>query len=161
MVGGRVELDLAAVRDRVGDQTAERLGSYWAACRRFWNRAATTGAPQGAAVRIERLLLDVRQDTGRAKQDLTVQLDALRQVPELAAELRTLLDEHPAGERQVQLWAPRGLWGAELGGAPSSGELRRRFTIDVRYAGWRDRPGRRLARVQVHAEELWPDPDLT
>jgi hypothetical protein len=142
----------------VGPEVAERLGLYWSACRRLWNRAEHDGSLAGPCVRIERLVCQAQQETGRNKVDLVAHLEGLRNVAGVGAILDDVLGDHPAGDATVTVTGAPGVYPRCLGGAPSPGEIERRFVIDVRYASWRDRPVRRLARIQVWVDEIWPDP---
>lgn len=168
-VGERSEVDLAAVAARHGTGAAGRLARFWAETRR--------GAVRGdLPVTARRVLLDDRQDTGRAKRDLDEALDALdghRYLGPVAdvllapeAPTRKALGSVVGSEAKVSrsdgalvvtVAATSPGWPAALGGAPMPNEVRRWFRLEARHAAWRDRRVRRLARIVVWAEERWPD----
>lgn len=180
MVGRRPELNLDKVRDRLGERHAAALEAYWGECRRFWARMRS-GTAAGPFVATRRVLVDATQDTGRSKRDLGNELNALLACPAAAPVAELLLDATlavPALERAVATnggvldvpAAPGDPASAtllvsgvgcppELGGFPSIGEVRRFVTISARHASWRDNRRRRLARVTVRVDEVWPHPN--
>jgi hypothetical protein len=49
-------------------------------------------------------------------------------------------------------------WPTALGGPAAPNELHRHVKIVANHAKWRDRKVRRLVRVEVSCDEVWPDP---
>lgn len=167
-VGDRVEVDLATVAATHGGGVASRLARFWADTRR--------GAVRGDLPTVtRRVLVDDRQDTGRAKRDLDEALDELDAHPFLGALTSVLLTPKAPERKALTAVAGPGStvrrvggavavtvpavapgWPVVLGGAPMPNEVRRWFRLEARHATWRDRRVRRLARLVVCAEERWP-----
>lgn len=177
-VGERVEVDLGAVEHEVGSDIAEALLGYWLACRRFW-RSFDAGEHAGNYVAVRRLLVRATQrNTKTIKADLEAELAALTSMPALGDYVEALTDNDPdwasldelgrvlSAQRTAQgtdttvTLALEGdlAWPACLGGAAHVGEIRRIIELDVSHAKWRSGPKRRLVRLAVSAEEIWPDP---
>lgn len=179
-VGVRVEVDLNAV-EALSTRLAHVLTVYDAHARAFW-RALQTGTAAGAAYTLVRrtLMTHVQSTAKKDRRDLVEVYEALTGVAVLsdivdeltAAEpdldaLAGLLDAAgggqvlpaEAGAVAVQvLLDPNGALPDVLGGVRMPGEVRRVLTLTARHAAWRDRRVRRLARVEVAADEMWPDP---
>ena len=180
-VGDRIEVDVAAVAAMVGAEAADGLVGYWLACRRFWTTFGA-GHPGGPYVAIHRTLTcAVQRSTKSAKVDLTGELEALLGVGGVGELVEEATAAEPNWAEVDRLGAPlraarvtngttnvislrcegHDSWPAVLGGAPLVGEVSRQLRITVAHAKWREGARRRLARVEVIAEELWPDPSLT
>lgn len=180
-VGEAVELDLVAVGER-GGEAGLALGSLLARyvwqCRSFW-AGWSHGQAAGRYVRVRRLLAEaVQRSTKSCKQDLALELDALMELAGVGDLIEELTGPEPDfeslsgrfstfgsltrdGTRTTVTLALEGIdaWPQCLGGAPSAGELRRLLTVQVMHAAWRDRRNRRVTRVRVEADEVWPEPN--
>jgi hypothetical protein len=178
-VGHRCEVSLGVVEQLLGEDRADALWAYQRRCGRFWDKVADQTAGGERYVRVNRMLLDAVQDAKSGKKtDLGAQYDALVEVAGVGELIEEATSETPDWERVTKLGETMGLelddsgdgavtlrlaveadsFDPALGGAPSRGELRRWLTVVVRHAVWRDRRRRRLARVTVEAEEVWPEP---
>jgi hypothetical protein len=176
-LGERVELDLESLRQSNG-ALAEELETYKERCQLFWTERPEDRAT-GAYTGIRRELGHWQQrNTKSEKKDLSVELEALEDLPGLGEVLSDLTSKDPDFDKLTERVADlggsltvEGDWSTlevalsaaveyplALGGGPSMGEVRRRFRVRVSHAPWRDRKNRRLAEVTAWAEEIWPLP---
>lgn len=149
-------------------------GEYARQDRRFQHRVAR-GIEPGPWVCIERDLIDESQvPSGAQRRDLGEAYAAAMDTPELRRVLScalarevsledlsavaTVLEHHGEGSVCTVVVEGARSWPAVLGGDAIPGEIERVFTVHVRRAPWRDRAVRRLARLQVAAVEIHPDP---
>lgn len=152
-VGERAEIDLRALSAELGEERASALGRYWLRAR---DLSAGTAVGTEVIV-IERRVGVWKQDTGKNKQDLGPQLEALGRLgPRIADALDEALGPKEGEEHRFSVTTTAKVLPQELGGPLGPGELRRRFVITVRYAPWRDRKVRRLAQLEALSEEAWP-----
>jgi hypothetical protein len=180
LVGERAEVDLDAVADRVSVELAQSFYSHYLVCRSFDERA---GSGAGALVRIQRQLVAAVQRTSKQQRaDLEDELAALEAVPGVGVVVEEFLGSRPDLEHLAVLGDPFYIslstdgdmsvatlavdaeldWALALGGAASAGEVRRWIQLGANYAAWRDRRVRRLTRVTITTEEVWPEaPDIS
>lgn len=170
LVGRRYEIDLAAVNRILGATASLRLRQYWSSCQEFW-----ASSPTGDYVTIQRDLVNVKQADpghGRPRIDLKNELEALEQTPGLKTVVKALLGVKVDRKTLNRICdsvvvdgdattisyitTDRVYWDAALGGAASPGEVRRYVSITARHAPWRDCQVRRLCKLEVTAEEVWP-----
>lgn len=172
----RPYLDLTSV----DPEDAVAIVRYYETTQRFWRRLAQ-GLEPGPYMAGERLLVDARQQSGHGarKVDLRDIYESLRHIPIVSEVVNVMLGDpvdpralkeigrhlHIAvddtGDRTVvDMYVEQQGFDDVLGGPPAPGEVRRHLHIEARRAAWRDRRVRRLVKVQVWAEELWPDPDV-
>jgi hypothetical protein len=176
VVGDRFEVCLERLAAHAGDDLAGAVAAYWGAARRFARRPG-----DGARVLTRRVLHDATQRTTTPKRDLDDEYDALGTIGAVAGIRDRLLGRQPEPGTVLALVSVVGGaarfdgtsavvavpvsgdagWDARLGGPPSLSELGRWVTLEARWAPWRDRARRRLARVTVHADEAWPVPPST
>jgi hypothetical protein len=182
-IGERVELDLDALAQATSPAVAEIVAAYHQTCQSFQANLAS-GAPAGAYIAVRRPLLESEQsDRKGARVDLAQELEELLRVPALGEFCGALLDGLNSPTRQqnldrfgplldarletgganqtvatVALQGRSHPWPTQLGGPASPGEVRRVFTLTANHASWRDRRVRRLQRLVVEAEEVWPHP---
>lgn len=176
---GAVYVEARSVREAGPDEAAEgaagKIAAYWAECGEFWQRL-DRGEEPGAYMAVRREVLSARQ---RDNQDLTEELAALEEMAGIGTVISAVLDAAPdleecgkaAAGAGGRLWhgekgevCVRFEWGRDdvaywpeaLGGGFSPGEMSRAITVIAKHAAWRDRRARRLIRVEVEANELWP-----
>lgn len=177
MLGDRPEVDLPSLAADAVD-VAHALSQYWTACQQLWEDLRH-GAATGSYVMVSRSVhRATQQNSKKAKVDLTGELAACADIPEVADIVNALTDPDPdevllaslaeqvngsfnssAGALSVSVHATGALtWPQLLGGVSWPGEVRRSLTLTAKHAPWRDRRVRRLWRVSVDVEEVWPDP---
>jgi hypothetical protein len=167
-IGRSVEIDLDALR-RDHPHAATQVASY----------AEQADDLTGDYLAVAVPLVTVRQtDNAAGRSDLVAELEAL-EASELSDVVVAALSREPDAETIATLGAPHRVsyetvgddrtrivltvaghrpWSTHLGGAPTSREVARRFTLTTSHAAWRDRRSRRLLTLDVHAIELVPDP---
>lgn len=171
-LGATLEADVNAL-DHVVPGLGSRCIDYLLSTRDLW-ACREAGEPLEHAVVVRVPLVDRRQtDSKVARVDLGPLYAAMEHVPALVPALGLLdadpdwsaLDRVGTLERHddrsaltVELASAH--WPLELGGPSSPGELVRTVRLEASHAAWRDRRVRRLVRVVVHAQEIWPDPAL-
>lgn len=162
-LGERVEVSIPAVAERGGEAAASRLTRYWDAARRLW----ATG--EGQAVIVRRTLVQAAQrDVKDGRVELSAELAALEMIPEGSELVESLLGprmqfvgpcEENGNETTVVVSKRMPEWPTALGGPAGPNEVQRHVKIVANHAKWRDRKVRRLVRVEVSCDELWPDPE--
>jgi hypothetical protein len=165
-LGERVEADVDAVRSAFGEEAAARVLTYWDAACALWRDG------KGPAIVIARTLTRATQKDSKAgRLELSEELAALEQLRGGAEMVEALLAPSPdmdalsmyapgaeGNETHITITRRAADWPAVLGGAPTPAELRRHVRLTANHSKWRDRKVRRLVRVEVTAEEVWPDP---
>ena len=165
-VAERVEISLDRVAAEMCPDTAARLDSYWERSKALWAQG------RGPAVLVRRSLVTARQiDRKDGRVDLHDELAALEVLPGADSVIETLLGQDPdlallqdahadrTGNETTVTLTHRSLeWPTALGGPAGPGELHRVIVVTANHAKWRDRKVRRLARVDVSVDEVWPDP---
>ena len=168
---GQALVDLSLL----GRPHRQLVESYWEQCLRFWAQLAR-GEDPGAWIATERRLVEAQQTS---KTDLVGEYEALIELGVWGSLIEELCGSEPEFDELVRRAAAangrlspgaEGEWVLEfattdmagwpdaLGGGRSPGEMRRKVTVTVRHAKWRDRRTRRLTSGRVGAEELWPRP---
>jgi hypothetical protein len=165
-LGHRVEVDMVRLREAFGAEAALRVERYWDAARKLWADGS------GPAIVITRTLHQAAQKDSKAgRVELVDELAALEELrnggalvdallgPEVDPEaLRGHALQSVGNETYITITRRSTEWPASLGGPPIPGELRRHVRVVANHSKWRDRKVRRLVRVEVTAEEVWPDP---
>jgi hypothetical protein len=163
-LGNKVEVSLEAVKETAGAEAAERLSNYWRAATQMWSSG------KGRAVLVRRPLVQVAQKDGKeGRVELAAELAALELIPEGDALVEALLGpavqpdqltsvETNGNETSVTVTRRMVEWPTALGGPAAPNELHRHVKIVANHAKWRDRKVRRLVRVEVSCDEVWPDP---
>lgn len=171
--------ELVVRLDRLDPTSRERCRSYAQRCERLWARLAD-GVVDGSGpyVAVRRPLVRVRQRAGGGdRYDLVDHARALARWPGLSQAAVALLARRPDmdelrvavaptagrvwrrdGVTSVELPCEPAAFPPELGGGSPVREARRWVRMDARHARWRQRRSRRLVRLAVDAEEVWPDP---
>lgn len=167
---------LEAVLVATGTEREVDLTAYARQDRRF-QYLLERGIEPGPWIAIERDLVQRSQiPSGKQRQDLSEELSAASERPEIDQLFRAVLSssvdvasledlgievvEHD-DEHTVAVICVEGArtWPDALGGTGVVGEIERRFTIHARRAPWRDRAVRRLAKLEIVAVEVHPDPE--
>ena len=188
LVGARTELDLDSLSASTNESVVEAVLAYHSQCLDFQDyliaRKSGYKNENRPAMQIRRpLTKTIQLDRKGGRKDLTLEMDALSEVPVLGQFVLALLDSKSSSKRQPELdrlttalgakvenlpdnktvaivAIPTGdhPWGVELGGAATPGEVSRVFTVTTSHAAWRDRRVRRLLSVEILVDELWAHP---
>jgi hypothetical protein len=165
-VGKRVEVDLDQVAQTLSTEIADSLESYWSTAHQLWEQGS------GKAVLIRRRIMTSRQvDRKDSRIDLHAELAALEELPGGDIIVEALLGQdvdldalanytvsQDGNETAVTITHRSLDWPDALGGPGAPGELHRTITVTANHAKWRDRKVRRLVRIDVSVDEVWPDP---
>lgn len=178
VVGGRGEVDLDAVQ-QICPAACRALESYHVRTSELWSRVAAGRAAGQRYVVTRRALVEHAQVTAKVgRRDLGDVFEDIVSAGELGEVLNELTGAEPdeaalrslvrsAGgtlSRDDGVWtasvpmSSAVAWPVSLGGVALLCEVSRSVTLTVRHAAWRDRRVRRLAKVEVHVDELWADP---
>lgn len=171
-VGSCPEIDLRALSWHDA-ALARTVADYWSA-----TRALFAGNGRSSWVGLRRIVhVAAQSDNGAGRKDLHGELAALEQLPGLGPVLELALaaecdvdaltaetsrirgDVTVSDDGSVTVTVPVDgvrYWDTSLGGPGMPTEVRRTVTFTARHARWRDRRVRRLTRVVVHADEIWP-----
>lgn len=171
------ETDTAtAIADLTGVVDVGEREQYLRQNRRFLH-LLELGVEPGAWIAVEHDLVSVAQiPSGVLRRDLTDEISAMEEHIELrtvldavtgasvqldrVSDLGATIEVHDAERTVVRVVVEgRRAWAAVLGGPAPRAEMERSFTIHVRRAPWRDRKNRRVARIDVRATEIHPDPE--
>lgn len=175
-LGQTAELDLDLLSEQGYGELAERLDAYRERCVAFW-----VNGGHGEALHVRRPLTSRSQidRRGEPRVDLVDELVQLRALPGVGDFVDAWLAAGPDTERIARAAGAAGAhyeitdgrgtaeitvdganWPAVLGGTASVGEVARVFLLEANWSAWRDRDVRRLTRVSVEAEEVWPAPTV-
>lgn len=182
-VGTRMEVDLDALGASdvpFRDQLCQVLSAYQSQARALRVKGTGASGAPGRYVVTRRAVVDDRvRNTRKDRVDLREHYNALESLPLTGDLIREVTSAAPDADRVADLahlaggeatwdaeegWQVRVpltgqvLWPEVLGGAPRWAELSRSVTVVVRHTPGNDRRVRRLVRVLVEVDELFPDP---